>query len=156
MSTSFIDSVCGWFSGLSIPSYSVLVAQEVYPSGSAKRSLSLDRRGTLCVYSVFCSFVSELSSMSIRRLFFWSRNISSILAWDVVGEYGLETMTVGSNNLWFVSKFVFHWSSSSVCLSLYFQRASSSVKYLALSSCSSGSVVNDNESTVSSSCLLWF
>src|ERR1700678_3147261 len=62
--------------------------------------------------------------------FFWSRNILSVLAWDVVGEYSLENMTVGSNNFWFVSKFIFHWSSSSVCLSSYFQRTSSSVKYL--------------------------
>src|SRR5271155_480563 len=139
MPKSFINSVCGWFSGLSIPLYSVLVAQEVYPSGSAKRSLFLDRHGTLRVYSVFCSFVSELLSTPIQRLFFWSRNILSVLAWDVVGEFGLENMTVGSNNLWFVSKFLFHWSLSSVCLSLYFQRTSSSVKYLALSSCSSGS-----------------
>src|SRR5271168_3660744 len=151
MPTPFLDSVCGWFSGLSIPSYSVLVAQEAHPSGSAKRSLSLDHRDTHRVYSVFCSFVSELSSMSIRHSFFWFRNISSVLAWDVVGEYSLEHMTIGSNNFWFVSKFIFHWSLSSVSLSSYFQRTSSSVKYLALSSCPSGSVVN--ELTVSSSCL---
>src|ERR1700678_4609721 len=134
MPMSFINSVCGWFSGLGIPSYSVLVTQEVYPSGSAKRSLSLDRRDTHRVYLVFCSFVSELSSMSIRHSFFWFRNISSVLAWDAVEEYGLENMTIGSNNFWFALKFIFHWSSSSVCLLSYFQRTSSSVRYLALSS----------------------
>src|ERR1700678_2828207 len=154
MPLSFIELICSWFSGLSNPPFSVLATQGVHPSGSVKGLLFLDRRGTPSVFSVFSSFVSELSLMSIRHSFFWFRNISSVLAWDVVGEYSLESMTIGSNNFWFVSKFIFHWSSSSVCLSSYFQRTSSSVKYLALSSCPSGSVVN--ELTVSLSCLLWF
>src|SRR5271155_1516015 len=127
---SFIGSVCGWFSGLSIPSYLVLVAQEVYLSGSVKRSLSLDRCCTHRVYSVFCFSVSELSSMSIRHLFFWFRNISSILVWGIVGEHGLENMTVGSNNIRFVLA-ISHLFSSLICSLSYPQHLSGSVKYLA-------------------------
>src|SRR5271168_3139065 len=115
---SFIGSVCGWFSGLSIPSYLVLVAQEVYLSGSVKRSLSLDRCCTHCVY------------MSIRHLFFWFRNISSILVWGIVGEHGLENMTVGSNNIRFVLA-ISHLFSFLICSLSYPQHLSGSVKYLA-------------------------
>src|ERR1700678_1698284 len=116
--------------------YLVSVIQEVYSSGSVKRSLSLVRSVTHHVFSVVSSF---------------------ILVRDFVGGlYGLENISVGSNNSWSVPKFILHWFSSSVCLSSYFQRTSSSEKYPALSSCPYGLVVNDNELTVSLSCLLWF
>src|ERR1700678_987815 len=55
MPSSFIGCICSWFPGLGNPSYLVPVSQEVYPSDSAKRSLSLVR--TLRVSSVSSSFV---------------------------------------------------------------------------------------------------
>src|ERR1700678_4353497 len=134
MPSSFVGFICGWFSTLSNPSCSVFATQGVYSSGSVKRSLSLDCPVTHRVFSVVSSF------MLIR---------------DVVGGlYGRENISVGSNNSWSIPKFILHWFSSSVCPSSYFQRTSSTEKYLALSSCPSGSVVN--ELTVFSPCLSWF
>src|SRR5271168_3868829 len=132
MPSSFIGFVRSWLFGLSNPSCSVLVIQEVHSSGSVKRLLSLDRRNTHCVFSMPCSFVwISLSLLSVFSCsFFWFRNISSVLVWDVVRECGLEDMTNGSNNPWFVLV-ISHLSLSLICSSSYPQHASCSVKYLA-------------------------
>src|ERR1700678_3916268 len=57
MPSSFIGFCCCRFPESSNLLCSVFVTQEVHSSGSGKRSLSLDRRNTHCVFSVSSSFV---------------------------------------------------------------------------------------------------
>src|ERR1700678_1342439 len=98
MSSGFIRFVCSWFLGLNNPSYSVLVTQEVHSSGSVKRSLSLVCHNICRVFLVSCSSFISI----VRYSLFWFRNVSFILVWGIVRECGLENMTVGLNNAWFV------------------------------------------------------
>src|SRR5271168_5337578 len=116
MPSSFIWFACSWFSWLSNPSYLVPVIREVQSSGSVKR-LSLVCLFTLHVFLVVSSF---------------------ILVWDIVGEYRLENMIVGSNNCWF------NLVISHLSLLSYPQCISCSVKYSAPSGWSSSLVVNDS------------
>src|ERR1700678_4388249 len=68
-----------------------------------------------------------------------------------VGEYGLENMTIRSNNIRFVLV-ISHLSSSLICSLSYPQHLSGSVKCLVPMSWSSNSNVEDRGWVVSSSC----